>query len=151
MRFSDWLVRPLLLIVVLLFAAPVWAQDIGARAGVSLDPDQFYIGLHYETPQVADRVHFRPNIELGIGNDLTVAALNFDLVYRFPSTNPWSLYAGGGPALNIIDTPRDTGAEGGFTLLIGMTHRDGLFFEVKAGMLDSPDFKLGAGYAMRWR
>lgn len=129
MRFYDWLVRPLLLIVVLLFAVPVGAQDIGARAGVSVDPDQFYIGLHYETPQVADRVHFRPNVELGIGNDLTVAALNFELVYRFPSTNSWSLYAGGGPALNIISRPRDTGAEGGFTILIGMATATGCFLK----------------------
>jgi hypothetical protein len=35
--------------------------------------------------------------------------------------------------------------------MVGIQHRDGLFFEVKAGALDSPDFKVGVGYVFRRR
>ena len=46
---------------------------------------------------LVDRLHFRPNLELGIGDDLVTTALNFEFVYKFPSRSGWRLYAGGGP------------------------------------------------------
>jgi hypothetical protein len=36
----------------------------------------------------------------------------------------------------IIDTDRDTEAQGGFNILIGAAHREGLFVELKVGALD---------------
>jgi hypothetical protein len=102
-----------------------------------------------ETRPLADNLRFRPNAEIGIGNDLTVVALNFELAYHFESRSPWHIYAGGGPALNIIDNRFDTRSEGGFNVLVGAQHERGLFFEVKAGMIDSPDFKVGIGYVFR--
>jgi hypothetical protein len=127
-------------------AAPAAAQEIGVRAGASANPDQFYFGAHLETPPVADRVHFRPNLEFGVGDDVKLTALNFELVYRFPSQRAWSFYAGGGPALNIYNTDAGTDAEGGFTFVGGVEHQGGLFFELKAGAGKSPDFKIGVGY-----
>ena len=46
--------------------SPVAAQSAGIRAGISLDPDQFYFGGHVETEPLMDRVRFRPNIEIGL-------------------------------------------------------------------------------------
>ena len=132
-----------------LLAAPATAQTFGAQVGVSLDPDQFYFGGHLQTPPVVDRLHFRPNVEIGVGDDITLVGFNMEFVYRFPTQRAWGLYAGGGPALNVIKTRGDTHSEGGFNIVVGMAHRDGLFVELKGGAMDSPNFKLGVGYVFR--
>ena len=135
-----------------LVPSPAAAQDPGVRVGASADPDQFYFGGHLETGPLADRLRFRPNAEIGFGDDTTLAAFNFEFVYGFPSSRPWNLYVGGGPALNLVNTDRgddDTSAHGGFNILVGAEHREGLFFEFKVGTIDSPDVKFGVGYSFR--
>ena len=42
-------VAALVFLAVVASASPAAAQGPGVRAGVSVDPDQFYIGGHYET------------------------------------------------------------------------------------------------------
>jgi hypothetical protein len=132
-----------------LWVSPALAQGPGVRAGVSLDPDQFYFGGHIETDPLVDRLRFRPNVEIGVGDDVTIVAFNFEFAYHFPSRRPWNLYAGAGPALNLVDTEQDTDPEGGFNILLGAQHRGGLFFEFKVGTIDSPDVKFGVGYSWR--
>jgi hypothetical protein len=128
-------------------ASPAAAQmSTGIRAGASVDPDQFYFGGHVETRELVENVHFRPNVEIGIGNDVTTIGLNFELAYKFPTSRPWRPYVAVGPALNIYDTDFETSSFGGFNLGIGAEHRGGLFGEVKFGMIDSPDFKFGIGF-----
>jgi hypothetical protein len=61
------------------------------------------------------------------------------------------VYAGGGPALNVINRAGNTDAEAGLNVLVGLDHEDGLFAELKVGGFDSPRLKLGLGYAFRWR
>ena len=132
-------------------AAPAAAQAGGVRGGVSVDPDQFYLGGHYETGPLVDRLHFKPNIEAGFGDDLTLIAINFEFVYKFPSKGPWNLYAGGGPAINFFsfDNVDDSETEPGFNVLVGAEARSGLFFEMKIGAIDSPDLKFGVGWTFR--
>ena len=131
------------------------AQGPGVRGGVSIDPDQFYFGGHYETGALVDRVHFRPNVEAGLGNDLRLVALNFEFAYKFPRRNDWQLYAGGGPAVNFYSfdrgpgNDRDTESEAGLNFMLGVEHAEGLFFEFKLGALDSPEFKFGVGWTFR--
>ena len=133
-----------------LLAVPASAQvSAGVRVGASLDPDQFYFGGHIETPPLAEHLYFRPNVEVGVGNNATVVAINFELAYKFPAQQAWHLYAAAGPALNIINTNHDTSAQGGFTIGLGAEHSDGLFVEVKAGAINSPSFKIGIGYRFR--
>jgi hypothetical protein len=135
------------LAAVALSAADASAQSFGVRAGASVDPDQFYFGGHVETDPLADRIHFRPNVELGVGSDLTTVAVNLELVYKAQlRRQPWSWYAGGGPAINFYDSERDSETEGGLNVLGGLEHDKGLFFEVKFGLIDSPDVKFGIGY-----
>jgi len=132
----------------LVFSTSASAQSFGIRAGVSADPDQFYFGGHMETKPVVDRLHFRPNVEVGVGDGLTLVGLNFEFAYKFRTRKDWGVYAGGGPALNLIySDPRDH-AEGGFNILLGLEHRNGFFGEIKVGAIDSPDFKLGVGYRL---
>ncbi len=128
------------------------AQSFGLRAGASGSPDQFYAGLHAETSPVADRVTFRPNAEVGVGDGVTLLALNLEFVYRQPLTNSsWSLLAGGGPAANLysFDGDRGRGSDsdfgGGLNFLLGLEHRGGFFTEVKVGLIDSPSIKVGVG------
>jgi hypothetical protein len=137
-----------------LFAASARAQGVGGRVGASANPDQFYAGVHFETSELAERLRFRPNVEVGVGDNLTLIALNFEFVYQLPPAAPrlprslsmWHLYVGGGPALNILRFPNDTTFEGGFHGLFGIAHRNGLFAEAKLGALKSPRFQVGVGY-----
>jgi hypothetical protein len=66
---------------------------------------------------------------------------------------PWSSYFGGGPAA-VISSPRvrygsDVG--GGFSVLLGLQARRGLFTELKVGFIDSPEVKVTVSYAFRTR
>ncbi len=137
-------------LAVLVSATPVAAQGPGIRAGVSVDPDQFYIGGHYETDALVDRLHFRPNAELGVGDDRTTVSLNFEFAYKFRPRGNWGFYAGGGPAVNFysFDNGRDN-AEPGLNFLVGAEANNGLFFEFKIGAIDSPELKFGVGWAFR--
>jgi hypothetical protein len=139
--------------LVLFSSSPAAAQDAGIRGGISLDPDQFYFGGHLETSPLVDRLYFRPNVEVGIGDDLTLIAANMEFVYKFTTRRAWNLYAGAGPALNIymFDGPGDNDAEteAGFNILLGVEQSRGLFFEFKVGAIDSPEFKFGVGYTWR--
>jgi hypothetical protein len=140
-----------LLGLVVFSATSAAAQDPGIRAGLSVDPDQFYFGGHLETGPLVDRLHFRPNLEVGFGDDLTLIAANMEFVYKFPSRSGWTFYAGGGPALNVFidDATDDSNTEAGLNLLIGVEQARGLFFEFKFGVVDSPDFKFGVGWTFR--
>jgi len=139
-----------------LSASPAGAQGVGvgARVGASVDPDQFFAGVHFETRDLAERVRFRPNVEVGIGDDLTLVTLNFEFIYRLPPNAPplpaslamWHLYVGGGPTLNIFRLTNDTRSEGGFNGLIGFAHDSGLFAEARLGAMNSPSFKFAVGY-----
>lgn len=130
---------------------PASAQDAGLRGGLSVDPDQFYFGGHLETAPLVDRLHFRPNVEIGFGDDLTLIGANMEFVYKFPNRRDWRLYAGGGPALNVymFDDVDDSETDAGLNLLLGVENSRGLFFEFKMGLIDSPDVKFGVGWTFR--
>jgi len=123
----------------------------GVRAGVSADPTQFVFGGHLETRPLLKNFTFRPNLEIGLGSDQTVVAVNFEFVYSIPiESKPLRVYFGGGPALVVTDHwDGDADVGGGFNLLIGLQHSKGLFGEIKVGMIDSPDFKFTIGYAFK--
>jgi hypothetical protein len=142
-----------LLALVIFSAAPVFAQDGGIRGGISVDPDQFYFGGHLETSPLVDRLYFRPNVEVGLGDDLTLISANMEFVYKFTQRRPWNLYAGGGPALNVYmfngAGNDDSDTDAGFNILVGVEQPRGLFFEFKIGAVDSPNFKFGVGWTFR--
>ena len=123
----------------------------GLRAGVSIDPDQVYLGGHLETEPLIERLVFRPNAEIGFGDDVTLVAVNLEFVWKFPARqSPWAFYAGGGPAINFYQFEGSgDDAEPGFNFLVGLENPRGLFFEFKIGGGDSPDFKFGVGVSFR--
>ncbi len=134
----------------ILAAAPaaVAQSGPGVRAGVSGNPDQFYVGVHYDTGPLVDRLSFRPNVEVGVGDDQTALAINVEFAYWLAvPRRPLRFYVGGGPALNVYRYHGDrTDAQPGFNVIVGVAHRGGLFAEVKVGLIDSPDVKFGVGY-----
>jgi len=143
-------------IVLLCASRPALAQAGGAgvRAGVSASPDQFYFGGHFDTGYLFDRLSFRPNVELGLGDGVTTVAANVEFAYWFPiPRKAWSVYAGGGPAMLIYSYDDHHGGgtdvNPGFNLLIGLAHRGGLFTEFKVGLIDSPEVKFGIGYTFK--
>lgn len=123
----------------------------GIRAGLSASPDQFFFGGHYVTGPIADRLRFQPNVEAGFGDDTTLVALNVEFGYWMRLNREWQVYVGGGPAMNLYSTSGHDGTdvEPGFNVLTGFRHRGGLFFELKVGVLDSPDVKFAVGYTIR--
>ena len=134
---------------------PAQAQEgVGVRAGVSAEPGQFYFGGHAAFGPVVDKLWFRPNLEVGVGNNTTLIAPNAEFAYWVPlRKNPWNVYLGGGPAANIFTSGgirnRNSDVRPGFNLLIGLAERRGLFTEIKIGAIDSPSFKFGIGYTFR--
>lgn len=155
-RVARWVTSlSFLLGVVVFLPAPALAQHGGIRGGISVDPDQVYFGGHLETSPLVDRVYFRPNLEIGVGNnngngnDLTTIAANMEFVYKFTTRRPWNLYVGAGPALNLYKFAGETNTEAGLNMLVGVEQARGLFFEFKIGAIDSPDFKFGVGWTFK--
>ena len=81
-------------------------QSWGVRGGFANDPDQLVIGVHFDLGQILDNLQFRPNIELGIGDDHTVLAVTAPVHYRFKAHSEVRPYAGGGPAIGLVDRDR---------------------------------------------
>ena len=153
---------PLLVLSLLLLAVPAAAQGdyelhypVGFRAGWTSweDVGQVHFGAHVAMGEVMENMFFTPNIEVGLGDNLTVATLNGDLTWAFSemTSGTWGLYAGG--SLGLIWTDYELGdanSDLGLSALGGLSRRfanghDG-FLEVRAGVLDSPGLKVTLGY-----
>ncbi|MFN0151451.1 MAG: hypothetical protein ACKVU1_12180 [bacterium] len=129
----------------------------GPRVGLTFDPDQFHFGAHMDFGNFAKHVRFQPNIEVGLGDDITLVAINFEAAYRFrESWDVWSPYLGGGIGANIVsydsnglgdDSSTDLGVNVLGGIEKGLSSGDRFFLEAKLGLVDeSPDVKLTAGW-----
>src|ERR1044071_2958214 len=75
---------------------------VGFQGGASIDPEQVYVGVFWQTPPIANRFHFQPGVDGGFGNDLRLATINLDFIAKFPlGTSGWELIQGGGPVIVI--------------------------------------------------
>ncbi len=128
----------------------------GPRVGLTLDNfDQVHFGGHLDFGNIASHIRFQPNVEIGVGDDITFVAINAEAAYRFASRwDVWAPYAGGGLGFDIIslDGPGESGSNTdiGFSALGGIEkglssgHR--FFTEMKIGLVDAPDIKITAGW-----
>lgn len=152
----------ILVAILSLFAATAFAQSetastttttnsssgIGLRAGLTSSPDQFHIGAHMDLGTVLPPLRLVPNVEIGFGDDITMIGLNGDLIYDFAGT-PFGV--GGELGLNYIDHDvAGSDTELGLSVLgdyrLVLSNGKTLLLELKVGLLDSPDFKVTAGY-----
>lgn len=139
-------------------AAPASGQTFGVAGGVSQDPDQVFVqGLADQRGLgTSGRLGWRPNLQLGFGNDVTTLAANVELVYWIPLPNPaWSSYVGAGPSINMIFTGDDdevgNGSDvgGGASMLAGIEHERGFFAELRFGGGHAAGLRLTAGILLR--
>ena len=150
--------RLVLVALVCALTTPVVANaavDFGIRGGLTLDPDQIHVGGHADFGLIADRIGFRPNLEVGFGDNLVILAINFEAAYRFVTRwDAWAPYAGGGIGINRVDFDDDRLSGGSSTetgLLIlggiekGLNNGGRLFLEAKVGFSNAPDLKLTIG------
>ena len=127
----------------------------GGRLGVSGDPNQFYIGPHFDFGQVVPPLVFRPNIEAGFGSGGQLVDFNFEFLYRVKLTGnsrnaPWQPYVVGGPAAGWAHSSaggNDT--SGAFNFGMGLENSKGIFGEIKFGIHYAPSIKLGIGYTFK--
>jgi len=135
-------------------AGSVGATGWGPRLGLTLDPDQVHFGAHVDAGYLADQLRFQPNFELGIGDNRSIAAFNFDLLYLFNSNmGAWRPYLGGGAAANIVDHDSRRGnsdlqaglnAVGGIER--GLSSGGRFLTELRLGLIDTPDLKWTVGW-----
>ena len=141
----------------LMVAAPAQAQNVphttatlGVRGGATGNPEQGFVGVHVETPNLGHNTTFRPSADIGVGSDLTLVTVNLDLVHwsQIPNT-PWRVYAGGGVGTNLVfdDIDGNDILDGNVNAIIGVQHTSGLYAEMRVGM--SPGVKVAAGYVIR--
>jgi len=126
---------------------------VGFHGGATIDPEQVYVGVFWQTPPIANRFHLRPGIDGGFGNDLRLAAINIDFIARFPLGNTgWDLIQGGGPVIVLTKVNGFEGTEtsGGGSYLLGFQHRSGFFSEFRIGGGSTPNLKMGAGYLLKF-
>jgi hypothetical protein len=144
---------------VILCPIPAVAQEgFGFRGGVTIDPEQGFAGMHY-LAAVADRLRLQPAAEVGFGSDLTLVTFRVDFTQWFElGASQWSLYVGGGPAVNILRYDDalaqlrggdSIDVDGGFDFALGFAHRDGVMLEIRVGSAGSPDLRFGVGYTFR--
>jgi hypothetical protein len=136
-------------------ARPAAAQSsISFSGGASIDPEQVYAGVAWESPDIGGRFRIRPGIDGGFGDGLRLANINLDLIVKFPlGTSAWSLIQGGGPTISISqftdfdDAPRELHAGGSY--LFGFQHQNGFFADFRVGGGSFvPQLKLGVGWAV---
>jgi hypothetical protein len=142
------------------FATPALAlPNFGARAGFSSGPEQIHLGAHAEVLELGPGLVFLPSVEVGLGNDQTVWALNSELAWTIDRGDwrGWRPYVGGGLGIFIVsfdqpDAPvgsDDSRTDVGLSALVGVSKLLNLghkfFAEVKIGLEDAPDVKVTAG------
>jgi hypothetical protein len=129
--------------------------SIGLRGGLSIDPDQFLIGLHIQPPAVGRNLYIVPNADVGFGDDIFSLSFNGDLQYQFAGGETVRPYAGGGLSLYYYDVDRGgSDTEFGVNALGGLLfdRRSGppVFLEMKLGLTDrTPDWKFLVGLMFR--
>src|SRR5215207_1208887 len=77
-------------------------SSINFNGGASIDPEQVYAGVSWESPDIGGRFRIRPGIDGGFGDGLRLGTINLDLVVKFPlGTSGWTLVQGGGPVISV--------------------------------------------------
>jgi hypothetical protein len=140
-------------------STPAQAQSsIGFTGGGSIDPEQVFAGVFYQTPDIGGRFRLRSGLDGGFGEGLRLGTINVDFVYLLPLGNgPWKFLTGGGPTIvftRYADEPYDqlgTEWSAGGSYLLGFAHDNGFFTEFRLGGGNVPALKFGVGYAVKLR
>lgn len=129
-------------------------HGIGPRLGMTVNPDQFHFGGHIDFGDLAENLMMLPNLEIGVGDNLTTVAPSFELDYRFRSDwGAWTPYLGGGVGPIFYSwkhggSSSDVGLYMQFGIGKGSARSESghFFIEGKLGLADAPDFKATVGW-----
>jgi len=115
-----------------LLANQARASDLGLRLGYYFDADAVSVGMEMLTPinGMEGEWYFNPNLDIAMGDNRDLAALNFDFHYDFQTESNVAVWAGAGPALLIIDQDRfsnDTDVDPALDLLMGFGAKTGTY------------------------
>jgi opacity protein-like surface antigen len=132
------------------------ATSIGPRIGFSVDPDQLVLGGQLKVPEVAPKISFDPSLELGVGDDVTLLDLGFNLHYNFDlKDSRWTPYVGAGVSVvfihfdNVPGDDSDTDIGGNIIVGAAVPTKGGnqFFAELKFGLGGNvPSLKMVAGW-----
>lgn len=133
---------------------PVGFRGFGPRIGVTVNPDQFHFGGHIDFGDLVEQLMILPNIEIGVGDNVTTIAPTFELDYRFRADwGAWTPYLGGGigPLFYSVkhgDSQSKLGLYMQFGIGKGSAYNSSghFFLEGKVGLADAPDFKVTVGW-----
>jgi hypothetical protein len=125
-------------------ATPAFAGP-GIHLGASVNPDDFLIGLRFQSKPLAEYVTVVPNVEFGFG-DVTMIAGNLDAHFNLKTSSEYKPYVGGGITLNWFDFDGGSDTEFGGSILGGIQLNSKWFFETKVGLGDVPDWKFIVGF-----
>lgn len=142
------MVLALMALVCLTAATAPALASVGLRAGLSLSPDDFLVGVHFKTDALSENLRFVPSVEAGFG-DVTMIAGNADLHYVFKTKSKLAPYAGGGLTINWFDNDGGSDTEVGGSFLGGIQLTPKMFFEAKLGLGDVPNAKFVVGWYAR--
>lgn len=130
-------------------------SSINFNGGWSIDPQQGYGGVSWESPDIGGRFRLRPGIDGGFGDGVRLGTVNIDLIAAFPlGTSPWTLIQGGGPVIALVSFPdvpaAGTEVHAGASYLFGFKHDNGFFGEFRYGGGGyTPQLKLGVGWSVK--
>ena len=129
---------------------------IGFTGGASIDPEQVYVGVFYQTPDIGGRFRIRSGLDGGFGDGWRLGTINIDFIYLLPlGQSQWRFLTGGGPTI-VLMTPSDdqfdigTEVTAGGSYLLGFSHENGFFTEFRIGGGNVPALKMGAGWAIKF-
>jgi hypothetical protein len=144
-----FLIGSIVLAFFLVTPAPADAQGIGFQGGVTVDPEQAFVGTHFETGEIFQGLRFRPGIDGGFGDDHSTATINIEFLYHIQVGRSWSLYQGGGPAVVFRRQNDNRSTHAGTFITFGFAHENGFFTDFKLGTGAAPTLKFGVGYTVR--
>ena len=126
-------------------------QVIGFHGGGSVDPEQFFAGVFWQSGDIGGGFRLRPGVDGATGEGVRIATINFDFIYGFPlGASGWTFVTGGGPSVVLTRIPEidfeDTGV--GAHYLFGFGHDNGFFTEVRLGSGKAQQLKVGVGWAI---
>lgn len=145
---KQWTRTGLLVLALLATGATSAMAGIGLQAGMSVDPDDFLIGLHFKGRPLGKAFYLIPNVDAGFG-DVTMFAGNLDAHYEFKTSSKLAPYIGAGASLVWYDFDGGSDTEFGGSLIGGMMLTPKIGLEAKYGLGDVPDWKFLAIFQIK--
>ena len=135
--------------VLLLINGRADAQGIGFQGGVTVDPEQAFVGTHFETGELFQNFRFRPGIDGGFGSDFSLATLNIEFLYHIQIGRSWSVYQGGGPAVVFVRQNDRHEHARRLVLHVRLRARKRFLHRLQDRLWHAPKLKFGVGFTVR--